>query len=167
MNNAYLLIGGNIGDRLHYLQRACTEINNRIGEITKRSSIYETAPWGNHDQSNFLNQVILVKTTLAPSMLLHKILSIEEEMGRMRTFENQPRTIDIDILYVNNLKEDTNELTIPHPRISSRKFVLVPMHEIAPKHIDPIHLKSIEQLLNECKDDLEVNKFSINVHNNG
>ncbi|MEY2595335.1 MAG: 2-amino-4-hydroxy-6-hydroxymethyldihydropteridine diphosphokinase [Bacteroidota bacterium] len=166
MNNAYLLIGGNIGDRLGYLQRACNEITNKIGEIIKSSSIYETAPWGNYNQSNFLNQALLVKTALEPSLLLQKILGIEEGMGRIRTAENQPRTIDIDILYFNDVKINSNELTIPHPRIFSRKFVLVPMHEIAPYHIDPVHQKSIEQMLNECKDDLEVNKFSINVHNN-
>ena len=167
MNNVYLLIGGNIGDRLGYLQQACNQITNKIGEIIKCSSMYETAPWGNQHQSNFLNQVLLVKTPLEPSLLLQTILSIEEGMGRIRTFENQPRTIDIDILYFNDVKENSNVLTIPHPRIFSRKFVLVPMHEIAPEHIDPVHQKSIEQLLNECKDVLEVNKFSINVHNNG
>lgn len=167
MNNAYLLIGGNMGDRLGYLQKACAEITSKIGEIVKSSSIYETAPWGNHNQSNFLNQVILVKTPLEPINLLQTILDIEKEMGRIRTLENQPRTIDIDILYFNDIKENSIELTIPHPRIFSRKFVLIPMHEMAPDHIDPIHQKSIDQLLNECKDDLEVNKFSINVHNNG
>jgi 7,8-dihydro-6-hydroxymethylpterin-pyrophosphokinase len=100
-------------------------------------------------------------------VLLHTILGIEEGMGRIRSFENQPRTIDIDILYFNDLKEHSNELIIPHPRIFSRRFVLVPMHEIAPNHIDPVHEKSIDQLLKECRDVLEVNKFSINVHNNG
>ena len=166
MNNAYLLIGGNMGDRLDYLQKACAEITCKIGEIMKSSSIYETAPWGNQHQSNFLNQVILVKTALEPIQLLHTILGIEEGMGRIRTIENQPRTIDIDILYFNDITENSIELTIPHPRIFSRKFVLIPMHEMAPDHIDPAHQKSIDQLLNECKDNLEVNKFSINVHNN-
>ena len=167
MNNAYLLIGGNIGDRLGYMQKACTEITSKIGEIIKSSSIYETAPWGNQHQSNFLNQVLLVKTPLEPINLLQTILGIEEGMGRIRTIENEPRTIDIDILYFNEIKQNSISLTIPHPRIFSRKFVLIPMHEIAPDHIDPVHQKSIDQLLNECKDDLEVNKFSINVHNNG
>lgn len=166
MNNVYLLIGGNIGDRLGYLQRACKEIDSRIGPVKSSSTIYETAPWGNKNQSNFLNQILLVETKLDPIDLLNTILSIEERMGRIRKTENQPRTIDIDILYFNDVQLDSVDLTIPHPRIFSRKFVLIPMHEIAPSHIDPFHQKSIKQLLIECKDDLEVNKFSINVHNN-
>lgn len=165
MNNAYLLIGGNIGDRVSYLQKALNEIKQKIGSIVAASSVYETAPWGNQQQSNFLNQAIQVTTNLDPNSLLKKILLIEQEMGRVRTIENQPRTIDIDILYFNDVKEDSPELTIPHPRIFSRKFVLIPMNEIAPDHIDPYHNKSIHQLLSACEDELEVNKFSINVHN--
>ena len=165
MNNAYLLIGGNIGDRLSYLQKACTEITHRIGAILKSSAIYETAPWGNQDQSKFLNQVLLVETHLESFALLQTILSIEEGMGRKRTSENQPRTIDIDILYFNDVIENSDDLTIPHPRIFSRKFVLIPMFEIASDHIDPFHQKSIDQLLKECEDNLEVNKFSVNVYN--
>ena len=165
MNNAYLLIGGNIGDRVSYLQKAINEIKQKIGPIVAISSVYETAPWGNQQQSHFLNQALQVTTSLEPYSLLKKILLIEQEMGRIRTTDNQPRTIDIDILYYNNLKLDSSELTIPHPRIFSRKFVLIPMNEIAPDHLDPYHNTSIHQLLSACEDALEVNKFSINVHN--
>ncbi|MEY3921182.1 MAG: 2-amino-4-hydroxy-6-hydroxymethyldihydropteridine diphosphokinase [Bacteroidota bacterium] len=165
MNKAYLLIGGNLGDREANLESAKNAISHEIGRITECSSIYETAPWGNSNQANFLNQVLLVETIHAPSQLMKSLLLIEQKLGRIRSEMNEPRTIDIDILYYNNDIVHEESIIIPHPRIAIRKFVLIPLNEIAPVHIDPVHQKTIEQLLDECPDTLEVNKFLTNVHN--
>ena len=165
MNRVYLLIGGNLGDRAANLEQASAAISNEIGTICLYSSIYETAPWGNDLQPHFLNQVILVETALSPTSLMNALLDIEKNMGRSRNGVNQPRTIDLDILYFNDEIIQEKELTIPHPRIKSRKFVLTPMHELAPAHVDPVHKKSIETLLVECEDTLEVYKYFPNVNN--
>lgn len=165
MNKAYLLIGGNLGDREANLENAKNAISHEIGRITECSSIYETAPWGKSNQANFLNQVLLVETIHAPSQLMKSLLLIEQKLGRTRSEMNEPRTIDIDILYYNYDIVHEESIIIPHPRIAIRKFVLIPLNEIAPAHIDPVHQKTIEQLLVECPDTLEVNKFLTNVHN--
>jgi 2-amino-4-hydroxy-6-hydroxymethyldihydropteridine diphosphokinase len=159
MNKVYLLIGGNIGDRKRNLDQACIEIADKIGNINRYSSIYETAPWGNQSQAAFLNQVLEVYSPLRADEIMETALSIEQHMGRVRMGLNQPRTIDIDILYFNDEKLKTEGLTIPHPRIAERKFVLVPMHELNPALVDPLHQKTILYLLNACKDDLEVRKY--------
>jgi 2-amino-4-hydroxy-6-hydroxymethyldihydropteridine diphosphokinase len=157
---AYLLIGGNIGDRQKYLRDATLMINTVVGEVTRTSSIYETAAWGLEDQSFFLNQVLEVKTSLEPADLLSAILNIEEQMGRKRSIKFGPRTIDIDILFYNQKVVKSEKLTIPHPEIQNRKFALVPMNEIAPGLIHPVMNKTISELLGACTDPLDVNKFS-------
>jgi 2-amino-4-hydroxy-6-hydroxymethyldihydropteridine diphosphokinase len=157
---AYLLIGGNIGDRQKYLRDATLMINTVVGEVTRTSSIYETAAWGLEDQSFFLNQVLEVKTSLEPADLLSAILNIEEQMGRRRSIKFGPRTIDIDILFYNQKVVKSEKLTIPHPEIQNRKFALVPMNEIAPRLIHPVMNKTISELLGACTDPLDVNKFS-------
>lgn len=159
MNKVYLLIGGNIGDRHGNLEQARREIALYVGEICKTSSIYETAPWGNQAQGAFLNQVLEVMSPMDPDAILETTLAIEQRMGRIREGLNQPRTIDIDILYFNNETIRRNGLTIPHPRIAERKFVLIPMKELNPDWIDPAHQQSIIQLLDACCDDLDVNKL--------
>ncbi len=164
MNKAYLLIGGNLGDRETNLESAKSAISQEIGKILDCSSLYETAPWGNSNQANFLNQVLVVSTILAPAALMKSLLHIEQELGRTRNEVNEPRTIDIDILYYDNEIVRDEHIIIPHPRIAMRRFVLIPMKEIAPLYIDPVHQKTIEQLLEECSDTLEVNKFLTNVH---
>jgi 2-amino-4-hydroxy-6-hydroxymethyldihydropteridine diphosphokinase len=157
---AYLLIGGNIGDRQKYLRDATLMINTVVGEVTRTSSIYETAAWGLEDQSFFLNQVLEVKTSLEPADFLSAILNIEEQMGRRRSIKFGPRTIDIDILFYNQKVVKSEKLTIPHPEIQNRKFALVPMNEIAPGLIHPVMNKTISELLGACTDPLDVNKFS-------
>jgi 2-amino-4-hydroxy-6-hydroxymethyldihydropteridine diphosphokinase len=157
---AYLLIGGNIGDRQKYLRDATLMINTVVGEVTRTSSIYETAAWGLEDQSFFLNQVLEVTTSLEPADLLSAILNIEEQMGRKRSIKFGPRTIDIDILFYNQKVVKSEKLTIPHPEIQNRKFALVPMNEIAPGLIHPVMNKTISELLGACTDPLDVNKFS-------
>jgi 2-amino-4-hydroxy-6-hydroxymethyldihydropteridine diphosphokinase len=156
MNKAYLLTGGNEGDRYRNMQQARTNIELICGQILQVSSLYETAPWGKPDQPDFLNQVLLVQTKLKPRELLSAILSIEEKSGRKRTARNAPRTIDIDILFYNN---DEPGLSIPHTRLADRRFVLEPLNEIAPDFPHPVFGKTVHELLLECKDELAVKKI--------
>jgi 2-amino-4-hydroxy-6-hydroxymethyldihydropteridine diphosphokinase len=160
MNEAYLLTGGNIGNRLEYLSKAKEEIRKRCGNVLQESSIYETAAWGMEEQEAFLNQVLKIETSLNPEHLLKSILQIEEELGRKRNLKYGPRTIDIDILFFNDEVVDQQGLKIPHSQIQNRRFVLVPLNEIAPNKIHPAYQKSVSQLLDECPDLLEVNKFN-------
>jgi 2-amino-4-hydroxy-6-hydroxymethyldihydropteridine diphosphokinase len=159
MNKAYLLTGGNEGDRYLNLQQARTNIEHICGRLIQASSLYETAPWGNSNQADYLNQVLVVETIMNPYELLASILFIEEKGGRIRTVRNAPRTIDIDILFYNQLVLDQPGLHIPHPRIADRRFVLEPLNEISPGFIHPVFGKSIRQLLQECKDELAVKKI--------
>ena len=159
MNKAYLLTGGNEGDRYLNMQQARTNIEHICGQLIQVSSLYETAPWGKTDQADFLNQVLLLETSLSPQALLKSILLIEEKGGRIRTVRNAPRTIDIDILFYDRLVLDEPGLRIPHPRIAERRFVLEPLCEISPDFIHPVLGKTIRLLLQECKDQLTVKKI--------
>ena len=158
MNTAYLLIGGNLGDRAAYLQMALTKIADTCGNITNTSSIYETAAWGNTDQPSFYNQAVVVSSTLSPEALMDQLLAIEHEMGRVRDQKYGPRTIDLDILMIDGLVFNTDKLTIPHPQMHNRRFALLPMAEVAPTLTHPILDQSIEDLLQNCPDTLDVQK---------
>jgi 2-amino-4-hydroxy-6-hydroxymethyldihydropteridine diphosphokinase len=159
MNKTYLLTGGNEGDRYLNLQQARANIELICGQLLLISSLYETAAWGKTDQPDFLNQVLLVNTVLSPRSLLDAIFSIEEKGGRKRTVKNAPRTIDIDILFYNRLVLEESGLTIPHPRIAERRFVLEPLNEISPEFVHPVFGKTIHELLLECNDELAVKKI--------
>lgn len=159
MNIAYLLIGGNIGNREENLIKAIFLIEQNCGKVIAKSSIYETAAWGNEQQPDFLNQVIKIETILEPTKLLENILQIENKMGRIRSKINDPRTIDIDILLFNKIALTRENLTIPHPRLHLRKFVLIPLAEIANNLIHPVLKESIGDLLKKCTDTLYVKKF--------
>ena len=159
MNKAYLLTGGNEGDRFLHMKQARANIEHICGQLLMVSSLYETAAWGKTDQSDFLNQILLVETNFGPEALLNAILSIEERGGRKRTVKNAPRTIDIYILFYNNLVLEKPGLSIPHPRIADRRFVLEPLDEISPDFKHPVLKKTIHQLLLECKDELGVKKI--------
>jgi 2-amino-4-hydroxy-6-hydroxymethyldihydropteridine diphosphokinase len=156
MNKAYLLTGGNMGDRKEALQKAQSLIEQNCGTIISRSSMYETAAWGKTDQPSFLNQVIEIQTNLQPRQLLRKILKIETLAGRIREEKYGPRIIDIDILFYNHEVHNYPQLIIPHPEIQNRRFVLVPMAEIDADFIHPVFKKTITQLLAICPDNLEV-----------
>lgn len=160
MKEVYLLIGGNIGDRSSFLEEASRLISQKCGSISRSSSVYETAAWGKEDQPAFLNQVLMVHTTMDPSTLMAVILEFEQEMGRSRRERNGERNIDIDILYYENDVIELPELTIPHPRIYMRKFALIPLVELNASKIDPVHNKTIQELLEACPDSLEVKQFS-------
>jgi len=159
MNEVYLLIGGNIGNRLEYLSKAKENISKKCGNVLQESSIYETAAWGMEDQEAFLNQVLKIETSLIPEQLLKTILQIEEDLGRKRDLKYGPRTIDIDILFFNDEMIDQQGLKIPHPQMRNRRFVLIPLNEIASTKMHPVFHKTINQLLVECPDPLAVNKF--------
>jgi 2-amino-4-hydroxy-6-hydroxymethyldihydropteridine diphosphokinase len=157
MNKTYLLLGGNVGDRINNIKTAARLLQNQTGAIIKHSSIYETDAWGNTEQPDFLNQVLYIETMLSASEYMHQILFIESEMGRIRLKKNDPRVIDIDILFFND--EVINEpphLTIPHPEIPNRRFVLIPMNELSPDFVHPLLNKTIHYLLSVCKDMLQV-----------
>lgn len=160
MNEAFLLTGGNIEDRNKFLSQARTEIEKYCGKIIRASSIYETAAWGKEDQEAFLNQVLKIETILSSGELLQTILKIEEDLGRKRGLKYGPRIIDIDILFFNEEVIDLQGLKIPHPQMQNRRFVLVPLNEIAPQKIHPVYKKTVSQLLAECPDPLAVNKIS-------
>ncbi len=159
MHISYLLLGSNIGNSHEQLLAAKKNIATFIGDITASSSMYSTAAWGNTDQADFLNQILLIETDLAASKLLRSILIIEKNMGRVRTMKNAPRIIDIDILFFNNDIIQAKKLTIPHPEIQNRKFVLTPLAELSPNFVHPSLKKTINQLLIECKDPLNVQKI--------
>ena len=158
MSKAYLMIGGNLGDRKENLQQAIILIRKSCGPLIKISSLYETAAWGLVDQPSFLNQALEISTSLSAIELLSSILSIEKDMGRTRTEKLGPRLIDIDILFFNDEVHDLPHLKIPHPELQNRRFVLTPLAEIAAQLQHPVLKKNIAQLLEECPDNLEVNK---------
>ncbi len=155
----FLLLGSNQGNRIKHLNDATDKINQLIGSVKKKSSIYQTAAWGKTDQPDFLNQVLMVNSSFEPQQVLKIIHSIELEMGRKRTAKWGERTIDIDILYAYELVLNLPELKIPHPEIQNRKFALVPLVEIAPDYFHPIFKKTNKELLSVCTDALEVEKL--------
>jgi len=155
----FLLLGSNIGNSSDFLYTAIEHISEKLGLVSKFSSVYKTKAWGNTDQDDYLNQVILVETEISPQMCLKEILNIESKMGRVRTEKWQPRTIDIDILFYGSHIIKTPGLEIPHPLIHKRLFALAPMNEIAGDFIHPVYEKNISTLLSECDDELKVEKM--------
>lgn len=146
----YLGLGSNTGECQKNLFKALEYLSQRL-RVVEKSSIYNTEPMGNPEQPRFLNMVCLVKTILKPEDLLVLAKGIERKMGRIPGKRNAPRTIDIDILFYGDQVIKIPELTIPHPRLTQRAFVLVPMAEIAPELVHPINKKSINELLREVK----------------
>jgi len=159
MNKAFLLIGGNLGNRKLNLSKARSIIHQRCGNIIKSSSLYETAAWGDVVQASFLNQVLVIQTRLTAADLLQCMLHAEQKMGRVRRQNSGPRTIDIDLLFFNDDIIKMTGLEVPHPRLHLRKFVLEPLNEVAPGYIHPVFQKPISQLLAECPDNLPVQKL--------
>lgn len=160
MNEVYLLIGGNMGNRLTYFITAKLLIEINIGKLVSESSIYETEAWGMKDQPGFLNQCLKIESNLKPLEILTQILKIEELLGRIRNLKYGPRYIDIDILFYNEEIVKTNQLTIPHPEIQNRKFALIPLNELTQSLIHPVLNKKITELFENCTDNLDVKKFS-------
>lgn len=159
MNKVYLLLGSNQQGPQKQLVLAQKSITQKIGRIQRKSAIYQTAAWGNTDQPDFLNQVVIVQTKLTASQTMQSILQIEKSMGRRRTVKNAPRIIDIDILFFNKEIIDKAELTVPHPQLQNRRFVLVPLNELSPNFKHPVLKKNMHQLFIHCHDTLNVKKF--------
>ena len=160
MSKAYLLIGGNLGNRKENLWKATALINGQCGDVIRSSSIYETAAWGMTEQPSFLNQALEISTLLNARQLIRKVLNIEKEMGRIRKEKLGPRIIDIDIVLFDDEIHDTPFLKIPHPELQNRRFVLTPLAELDPLLPHPVLKKTIAQLLEECPDNLEVKKIA-------
>lgn len=156
MNKAYLLIGGNVGNRAQNLATARQMIGESCGKLLRASSLYETAAWGKTDQPSFFNQVLVIGTKLQPGELMQRLLELERQMGRSRSERYGPRTIDMDILLFEDRIINTPLLTVPHPALPERRFALLPLCEVAPSLVHPILQKNIKELLAQCPDALEV-----------
>ncbi|NSL87762.1 2-amino-4-hydroxy-6-hydroxymethyldihydropteridine diphosphokinase [Chitinophaga solisilvae] len=160
MNTAILLIGGNLGDRTGNLQKAVQLIAADAGAVQKISALYQTAPWGAVDQPDYLNQAIMIHTSLDALTLLHTLLDIERRIGRIRQEKWGARVIDIDMIFYNDDIISLPDLKIPHPRMQLRQFVLTPLLEIIPDYIHPVLHKSIRELAQDCKDNLSAIKLN-------
>ncbi len=159
MPSAYLCLGSNLGAREKNLTWALSLLSQEVN-LEKVSSIYETEPVGYKEQPLFLNLVCRITTNLNPGGLLRLAKTIESKMGRIPSFPNSPRPIDIDILFYDNKIIKTKDLTIPHPRLAGRAFVLVPLAEIAPELVHPEMGKSITELASNIKGYSEVRKYN-------
>ncbi len=159
MKEIYLSLGSNQGDRIENLRQAVQNIEKKIGQTVEQSSYYETEPWGFTDDTNFINQVIKIKSDLTPDTILEKSLEIEKILGRKRLESKQrysSRNIDIDVLFIDDMVINTEKLTVPHAHIHKRNFVLQPMREIDSSFVHPTMQKKISQLTEECVDDMRV-----------
>lgn len=161
MNELYLSLGSNIEDRKNYLDNAIQLIKIQLGNITKKASIYETPAWG-FESTPFLNTCICVTTKLTTKEALINLQTIEKELGRKAktTTGYEARPIDIDIIYASEGVFNLPNLVVPHPLMQERKFVLVPLMDIAADSIHPLLHKNTRELLKECGDDSDVIEFN-------
>jgi 2-amino-4-hydroxy-6-hydroxymethyldihydropteridine diphosphokinase len=159
LKKAYISIGSNLGNRLQNLQNSLFQLDAQVGKITAISKVYESESWG-FEAADFFNACVALDTYLTPEEVLLKILSIEKMLGRERFLEKgyESRTIDIDIIYYGNEVVQTDRLNVPHPKLQDRKFVLLPLAEIAPQFYHPILKKDTRNLLQECRDKGNVRK---------
>ena len=161
MHKAFLQLGSNMGNRKYYINLANKLIISKIGDIHKFSKIYESEPWGVEGQNKFLNQVIEITCDLKVYDLLSKVLEIEDIIGRVRNKKWDERIIDIDILLYNEMVVQNKRICIPHIFMHERKFVLIPLNEIAPDLIHPRFNKTISELLVECGDNKDVDYYGL------
>ena len=168
MPTLYLLIGSNQGDREALLQQATDLIQLRIGSVVACSHFYETAPWGKfangEEPQNFLNQALKVETFLSPHDALKEALSIEKQLGRLRIDKTADRAyssrpIDIDLIFYDSIVINTPDLTLPHPRMHLRRFVLEPLCDVAPTFVHPVFNKPLNLLLTECIDTCSCSRY--------
>jgi deoxyguanosine kinase len=153
MNVAFLSLGGNLGNRAENLNKALRELERLCGKILKKSTVFETEPWGTKSSNSYYNMAVKLSTALGAMELLEKLLIIETKLGRKRTAKKySDRIIDIDLLLFNNLVTHSKQLQLPHPRLTERKFVLKPLTQIAPKLVHPLNKKTITELEKICSD---------------
>lgn len=157
--SVWLSLGSNVGDREANLSMAKEELLSLKIEIVQASSLYETAPFGRTDQPDFLNQVLKIRTSLEPLKLLFFTKNIEGKLGRVRREKWGPREIDIDILFYNILVVNLPDLTVPHPGIPNRRFILVPLAEMEPEFRHPGNGKTVREMLETVSDDSSVRLF--------
>ncbi|OON67262.1 2-amino-4-hydroxy-6-hydroxymethyldihydropteridine diphosphokinase [Hymenobacter sp. CRA2] len=158
-HTAYLLLGSNLGERVVTLHRALVALAECAGKIKTVSAVYETAAWGNEGQPAFLNQAVQLGTDLNPQELLRACQQVENDFGRERLEPWGPRTLDVDILFYDDLVLDSEQLTIPHPRLQERMFALVPLADIATTYVHPRLQRSVADLLADCPDKLPVEQW--------
>jgi len=156
-----LSIGSNLGNKKKNLQKAIFQISDYIGKISALSSIYSSPSWG-FDSDDFLNACIKLETDFVPHEVLERLMYIEKEMGRERTLDQgyKSRSIDLDIIYYNHEIINSEDLTIPHPRMQERRFVLRPLADIAPQFYHPVLNKDTRNLLQECRDKSVMTKLN-------
>lgn len=142
----YISLGSNMGNRLANLKNAVSNLAPQM-IVRKKSPVYETPPWGYTDQPAFLNQVVMAETYLEADALLGHLKRLEAALGREPSFQNGPRLIDMDILFYDDIILDSQPLSIPHPRLHQRAFVLVPLNDIAPELVHPVLGKPVSELL--------------------
>jgi 2-amino-4-hydroxy-6-hydroxymethyldihydropteridine diphosphokinase len=159
MATAYIGLGSNLGDRMATLRSAVQRLQT-LGRITGVSSLYETEPVGYLEQPAFLNAVVALETALAPVDLLRALLGIERELGRTRSFPNAPRALDLDLLLVDDVTLETAELTLPHPRLHDRAFVLVPLADLAPEMVHPQSGQTVWEMLRALRDQTGVDGYA-------
>lgn len=159
MEKVVLIVGGNLGNRLALIEEVTFLLSKTLGNPLAFSSIYETEAWGGLSSGNYLNQVLVYETNDKPEFILDSILSIEDQLGRQRKVKWGDRNMDIDILYYGSELINKENLTIPHPFIQDRRFVLVPLNDVLPDFVHPILLKSHSELLDLCKDQSRVSVF--------
>jgi len=155
----FLGLGSNIGDRRDILVRTRHALEQELGPVLAASKIYETAAWGKIDQSDFLNQVIILGCKMTQYQVLRAILRTEAKLGRVRQDKWGARSIDVDLLFYGELVYESSDLTIPHPFISQRRFILAPLAEIAPDFIHPTLNISMRSLLQKCEDQSAIKVF--------
>lgn len=160
MNQVVFILGGNLGDRLRSIEGSVGLMVSHFGPIARKSSIFETAAWGGKSNGNYFNQVLVFNTTFFPEEILDVILEIESQMGRTRGEKWGDRTMDIDILYFGNEKFQSERLTIPHPFLQERRFVLEPLAEILPDFVHPVLNKTNRELLGNCLDKSSVKIYT-------
>lgn len=151
MAKAYLSLGTNLGNKRRNLVTAAALLAERVGDILSLSEIYETEPWGFESSNLFLNAALILETTYSPTELLQATRLIEIEMGRIAKSDGsyEDRVIDIDILLYDDVVMQTDRLTLPHPLMHKRRFVMQPLAEIAPDVVHPVFQKTINQLMTE------------------
>jgi len=156
----YLSLGSNVGDRAAHLAAGIAALDAAGVRVTRQSSLYATEPVGFQTQSWFLNCVVAAETALMPRQLLRVVRHIERQLGRRRMVRGGPRKLDIDILFYGGAIVRARDLVIPHPRLAERRFVLVPLREIAPTLRHPLLRKTLAELLAELRDSSQVRRVS-------